>query len=306
MRVIEIIKLLFLSFLFLSNPLVFAEANNMKLNELSPKIQLLQGAFWIKNHWQNDNGLSEIEPDHWRSTANSEHILGTQNIKINHYGMDTLFISGSAAPSLGSMIWLRKQISSKHSVFLIDLRQETHLYLNNLPISLFYKRDEINWGKSPNEISESEQAWVQFLTQAVTMQINKLGKPKEGIKVPTDPVTMSIKEIGNEQTTVQKANIRLLSKLDVSSKVRGGEGRITQVNMKPLEDLNNVPTKLLTETVEFRKKSINYFRIEVPDYHPPSPEQVDQFLNIVSTSTFLVTFPLCRRKRQNHYVYDHA
>ncbi len=245
----KIIKSLFFSFLFLSNPLSFAEVKNMKPTELSAKIQLPQGAFWVKNHWQDDNGLSEIEPVHWRSTANSDHILSVQNLKINRYGLDTLFISGSAAPSQGSIIWLRKRVSSKHPIFLIDLRQETHLYLNNLPISLFYKRDEINWGRSPKEIRKSEQAWVQYLTQAKVIQINKLGKPKEGIKVPTDPVIMSVKEIDNEQITVQKANTRLLS--------------------------------ILTETAEFRKKSIGYFRIEVPDYHPPTPIQVDQFLNIV-------------------------
>lgn len=230
----KILKLFFLSLLFWISPLLSVEANTMKSNELSAKLQLPQGAFWIKNHWQDDNGLSELEPVHWRSTAN----LSTQNIKINRYGVDTLFMSGSGAPSLGSMIWLRKRVPSNQPMYLIDLRQETHLYLNNLPICLFYKRDEINWGRSPKEIDESEQAWVQYFTQAGTIQINKLGKPVDGIKVPTDPMLISVKEMGNEQTTVQKANTRL-------------------------------PSKLI------------YFRIEVPDYHPPTPAQVDQFLKIV-------------------------
>ncbi|WP_172653459.1 phosphatase domain-containing putative toxin [Legionella fallonii] len=204
----------------------------MKINEPSTKIQLPKGAFWTKNHWQDSNGLAEIEPVHWRSTGDAAKMLRLQHMKINRYGMDTLFISGSAAPSLGSMIWLKKQIGSKHPVVLIDLRQETHLYLNNLPISLFYKRDEINWGKSPKEINESEQKWTHYLTQSGIVQINKLGKPQEGIKVPIDPVTIAVKEIDSEQKTAQKANT-------------------------------------------------GYFRIEVPDYHPPAPDQVDQFLIII-------------------------
>lgn len=199
----------------------------MKTTDSSENIQLTPGAFWIKNHWHNNEGSAQVEPVHWRSATRTIEVLNKQ--PINEKGMDSLFISGSAAPTLGNMIWLRNTLGKTHSVYIIDLRQETHLYINGLPISLFYKRDEINWGKTPKAINETELSWVEYFLNAGVVKINKLGKPQAGFKVPTDPVTIPVKEIYTEQEAAQKAGI-------------------------------------------------TYVRIEVPDYHPPTPDQVDQFL----------------------------
>lgn len=197
----------------------------MKSTELSEKIDLTPGAFWIKNHWPNNDGFVQAEPVHWRSASN---ILNEQQIRINKKGIKTLFISGSAAPTLGNMIWLRKTRGT-HPVYIIDLRQETHLYINGLPISLFYKRDEINWGKTSVVINETESVWAKYFLKSEVVQINTLGKPLAGFKVPIEPVTIPVKEVYTEQEAAQKAGVA-------------------------------------------------YLRIEVPDYHPPTTTQVDQFL----------------------------
>jgi len=57
---------------------------------------------------------------------------------------------------------------------------------------------------------------------------------------------------------------------------------------------------------------LQYLRIPVPDYHPPSPAQVDQFLNFKKTVLKLqkkftcqcmASFSLRGRKRQNHHFH---
>jgi hypothetical protein len=113
---------------------------------------------------------------------------------------------------------------------LIDLRQETHLYINGLPISIFFKRDEINWGKSPKCIHEEEQAWIAHLSKIKTLTINSLSKPIDGYKTGINPTKIQINEIYSEADTASKVGL-------------------------------------------------NYLRIEVPDYHPPTPQQVEIFLN---------------------------
>ncbi|MCL9685557.1 hypothetical protein [Legionella maioricensis] len=225
------INLVFCIFILIA-PTLLAEAKDMKSTESSEKIPLIPGAFWIKNHWQNDEGSAQVEPVHWRSTTSTIPTLNEQQIKINEKGMEALFISGSAAPTLGNMLWLRKTKGKTHPIYILDLRQETHLYINGLPISLFYKRDEINWGKTPEAISETESAWIKYFLKSGVVKINKLGKPQAGFKVPIQPVIIPIKEVYTEQETAKKAGVA-------------------------------------------------YIRIDVPDYHPPAPYQVDQFLTIL-------------------------
>lgn len=189
-------------------------------------------AFWIKNHWKSANGLILAEPVNWRKVSGYEVVIKGTDQHINTKGLDKLFMSGSASPTLGALRWLQETYGLKHPVYIIDLRQETHLLLNELPISIFYKKDQINWGKSSAEISESEQNWVKQILAEKTVRINTLGRPKDGFKVPIDPVTISVKTVSTEAQAVEKAGM-------------------------------------------------NYFRIPVPDYHPPSPQQVDQFLTLI-------------------------
>lgn len=220
---------LFIFFILTLNvPTLFAQVDDMKSTNTLEEISSPAQAFWVKNHWPKANEAAHSAPLHWRSAPGAAYNL----LQINNKGLDTLFISGSAAPTLENMIWIKKTTGEQHPVYIIDLRQETHLYLNGLPISLFYKRDEINWGNTPWEITKKEQLWVKHFLKSGMISINKSGKVQAGFKVPTEQVTLQIKELYPEDYAAKKAGV-------------------------------------------------DYFRIEVPDYHPPSPDQVDQFLAII-------------------------
>jgi hypothetical protein len=198
-----------------------------------PNLQLPPEAFWIKNHWKSADGLILTEPVNWRKVPGYEALIKKTDQHINTKGLDKLFMSGSASPSQGALFWLEETYGLKHPVYIIDLRQETHVLLNGLPISIFYKKDQINWGKSSAEISESEQNWVKQIFAEKKFQMNTLGRPENGFKVPIDPVTILVKTVSTEAQAVKKTGM-------------------------------------------------NYFRIHVPDYHPPSPQQVDQFLTLIA------------------------
>lgn len=187
------------------------------------------GAFWIANY-RNDIHTS-LEPANWRTASNALTIINPEQ-QINLKGLENLYTSGSASPTLANMYWLKKNYGADRPVYIVDLRQETHLFINGLPISIFYKKDEINWGKTLVGINQEEQYWINTLLTHKTIEINKLGHPVSGIKVPTQPEPLSIKEVYTEAEAAQKAGI-------------------------------------------------GYFRIDVPDYHPPAPGQVDQFLQFV-------------------------
>ncbi len=220
----------FITFLLLLTPCLTVQAADgvLKITE-TISIKLPPGAFWINNHWPENK--AELKPVRWRS-SNQQHTNKEQS--LNYKGLDNLSISGSASPSLANLYWLKKNVAKEHPVYVVDLRQETHLLINGLPISIFYKKDEINWGKTLAEINQEEQYWANTLPIQNTLEINSLGHPVSGLKVPVAPTVLSIKDAYTEAEATQKAGLE-------------------------------------------------YFRIDVPDYHPPSPKQVDQFLQFVHT-----------------------
>ncbi len=190
-------------------------------------------AFWIDNYWRDVRGCSQFEPVHWRNNAGCIRVLDDEGLSINEKGLSQLYISGSAQPTLQNLKWLKQTYGSNHPIYIIDLRQETHLYVNDLPISIFYKKDAINWGKSPLLISTEENAWAKELLKKGTVIINKLGQPKGGLKVPTDAMTMPVKVAYTEKEAAKLAGV-------------------------------------------------HYFRLYVPDYQPPTPAQVDQFIQLIN------------------------
>lgn len=189
-----------------------------------PVLQLPPTAYWIKNHWGNP--AVQEPPGLWRAMPE------TKQKAINMTGLATLFISGSVSPTLQNLLWLKRHYGQDRRVFLIDLRQETHLYINGLPVSIFDRRDQINWGKSPNDIQEQEQAWKERILPNKKITLNHMGMPVDGFKVPETSFTLAIKSVHLEKTAASMANLQ-------------------------------------------------YHRIEVPDYHPPSPAHVDAFLGIL-------------------------
>jgi hypothetical protein len=186
-------------------------------------------AFWIDNYWRTVRGCAQFAPVHWRNSKGCIRVLDDEEIQINKTGLDSLFISGSANPSLENMLWLKKTYGDEHPIYIIDLRQETHLFVNGLPISIFYKRNEINWGKTLAEINEAEHTWVNYLLNKKVLTVNSLGRPKAGFKVPINPFELKVREAYTEEDAAHKAGL-------------------------------------------------NYLRMPIPDFHPPTPEQVDQFL----------------------------
>jgi hypothetical protein len=164
-------------------------------------------AFWIENHWRHTP--ASAPPRHWRNMG-----LPTLAEEAKKNGNRLLF-SGSASPTLKNLYWLKQHYGAHHSLYLIDLRQETHLYVNGLPISIFYKKDEINWGKSPATIKAQEQNWSDYLVQTKEITLNSLGKPVAGFKVPIEPFALSVTEAYPEDVAAAKAGLNYFRKFQI-------------------------------------------------------------------------------------------
>jgi hypothetical protein len=95
-------------------------------------------------------------------------------------GLDHLMISGSSQYSEKQLDQVIKAIRSHTDapIFLIDLRQESHGFLNGIPVSWYGER---NWGnrhKSRKEIIRGEREQLAAL-KGKTVKVIKLGKDKK-------------------------------------------------------------------------------------------------------------------------------
>lgn len=118
----------------------------------------------------------------------------------NITGLGNLWMSGSGAPSEQGWKTLADNIKKAtqgkvKKIIDLDLREETHGYLNHNAINLTTQNDWINLGKTLPQILVAEQDWLRFLnTQStiynvLTSEDFKAGKFSPGIAIPVESVT---------------------------------------------------------------------------------------------------------------------
>src|SRR5262249_13943243 len=109
--------------------------------------------------WDIDLTLADALPRNFRTTddplkANNGETLSTTGLIDLH----------ASASGEFTVITFKLLVARTHGeVTVFDLRQETHIFVNGLPVSWFAKRDWANVGRSQTEIEKGEAEWVQSL-----------------------------------------------------------------------------------------------------------------------------------------------
>ncbi len=93
------------------------------------------------------------------------------NAAVNKTGLADLWMSGSSAPSAAGWAAIKSQIiarthDEKRVLVDLDLRQETHGYVNDDAMTLAVDEDWINVGKTHNQVLSAENGWLGSLREA--------------------------------------------------------------------------------------------------------------------------------------------
>lgn len=122
-------------------------------------------------------------------------------------GIEQLFISGSEAPSARGWADIANYIKQKKpldaQVVVIDLRQESHGYLNGRAINLTNKYDWINLDKSNEQSALAQQSWLRTLREQVTVS-NILTPIQFALRDFSHGKTMVVIAVHDEQYYVNK------------------------------------------------------------------------------------------------------
>jgi hypothetical protein len=180
---------------FLFSPVVsFAVA----LVEKAPPVRLEGPSVLI---WDIDLKLAKDLPRNFRTTDDPLKVNDGKTPSTT--GLIDLHASGSGEFTADNLKLLLARMRGPVTVF--DLRQETHIFVNGLPVSWFAMRDWANVGRSQGEIEKDEAAWVQSLGPGSEIAVRPGHLVKHGNADSAVPQQVIVKEASIERDLVSSS-----------------------------------------------------------------------------------------------------
>ena len=160
--------------------------------------------------WRLDNDGKEALPRNFRTSsdalrapAKKFHLDATY--VPSREGMDALHISGSSAftPEQLKNVAAKLREKTAGPIYDVDLRQESHGYLDGIPVSWYGERDWANLGKSQQEALADERHRLHAALHK-TVYIAPLGKHK----LPEGGEVRRVQKVQTEQEVAEAVGMR--------------------------------------------------------------------------------------------------
>ncbi|EOU1948872.1 phytase, partial [Clostridium perfringens] len=107
-------------------------------------------------------------PNNFRTTSDLERLKNLSN--INMKGLDTLNISGSQQFSPNNLSLLVTSIKTTLPITIVDLRQESHGFINEYPVSWKGEKNDANLGLTRTEVIDTERKLLNSITLGTPIQ----------------------------------------------------------------------------------------------------------------------------------------
>ena len=99
---------------------------------------------------------------------------------------------------------LKDETLSKTSIYIVDLRQESHGFANGVPVSWYEEHNHANFGKSVSEIEQDEVNKLKLILGRQT-EFVPLGKHDEAI---LSKLTMPVENVQNERHAAESSGFK--------------------------------------------------------------------------------------------------
>jgi hypothetical protein len=183
------------TFCFLFSPAVFLAVTLVQKN---PPVRSADSPVLI---WDIDLKLAKALPRNFRTT--DDPVKASEGKTPSTAGLMDLHASGSGEFTADNFKLLLARMHGPVTVF--DLRQETHIFVNGLPVSWYATRDWANVGRSQVEIEEAEAAWVQSLAPGSELAVRPGAPVKKDNADSVAPQQVIVKEASTERDLVSSA-----------------------------------------------------------------------------------------------------
>ncbi len=149
----------------------------------------------------NSENIPGQLPKHFRTTKDHFQYLKTKIPPRD--GLEALNISGSAQYSFDGLDAIYKKIGEPNKMYVVDLRQEPHGFINGIAVSWYTERDWANKGKTPSQVVEDENKRLEKIGEQKEVDIYRVvEKDKQGIISKTMAMPILVKSVSNEEEYV--------------------------------------------------------------------------------------------------------
>jgi hypothetical protein len=149
--------------------------------------------------WDVDPKLEKSLPRNFRTT--DDPIRANKGQIPSDTGLADLHASGSGEFTADGLKLLLARTRGPVTVF--DLRQETHIFVNGLPVSWYATRDWANVGRSQDGIEADESARVESLKPGSKIVVRPGAAVKKPGVTPSTPHNVTVEHASTEREFVK-------------------------------------------------------------------------------------------------------
>ncbi len=124
---------------------------------------------------------------------------------IDLHGFAELKISGSAQFSRQKLPYILQHANGK--VFIVDLRQESHGFVNGKAVTWFSYRNQINSNKIPEQIYQDEKKLLAAIADNKNITVHEIKKTGDGHFESIKNIEIEVKKVEAEQELVNQFGI---------------------------------------------------------------------------------------------------
>src|SRR5262245_6471535 len=133
-------------------------------------------------------------------------VYATQRFALE--GLSTLNISGSHQYDETQLQNIITRVApTDFGIHLVDLRQESHVFINGIPVSWYADDDWANVGRSLAWIEEDEMLHLVRMVAARSITVGTVVKGKDGQVSMKDPVNVDVKDATTEMGLAHQLGI---------------------------------------------------------------------------------------------------
>lgn len=208
-----------------NNTIVLASTKTQQVSQNSTNVKLVI-----------DKDNQKVLPKNFRMSSDpiSKQLAGD----VNFNGLADLNESGSGALSENSIKMIKEKFKVNKkikNIIDVDLRQETHGFVEGMSISWFGERDQANINKKRADIIKDEKDKLEKIKKDKYVAFDKL---KEGKSVNTIPEIVNPKKVQTEKELVEAQRIDYL-RLTVTDHLKPKDDQIDLF----LEETRKISTK---------------------------------------------------------------
>ena len=151
--------------------------------------------------WDIDLKVANDAPRNFRTTNDRVNESNGETTAIT--GLSNLRASGSGEFSLKGLKALLAR--TEGPVTLFDLRQETHVFVNELPVSWYASHDWANVGRTQADIEKQEAEQVQSFKPGSEIDVRPGQPVKHGDGNSATPQRLTVQRASTERDVVESA-----------------------------------------------------------------------------------------------------